>query len=62
MNNQAEWIGFGDSWIVINKMRNIQERRDIDLGSIQKRFLSIISDLEVVEFYHIKQNNNQLVG
>ena len=47
MNNQVEWIGFGDSWIVINKMRNTQERRDIDLKR-KKRLLSFISDLELV--------------
>ena len=48
MNNQEEWIGFGDYWIVINKLCNIQERRDIDLERKQKRVLSFILDLELV--------------
>ena len=60
MNNQAEWIGFGDSWIFINKMCNIQERRDIDLDRKQKRVLPFISDLELVEFYNYKAKKQSI--
>jgi len=46
---------FGDSWIVIQKTKNIQDGKQEAKGRVQKRILSQIQDLSKVKFFHIKR-------
>ena len=46
---------FGDSWIVIQKMKNIQDGKQEAKGRVQKRILAQIQDLSKVNFFHIKR-------
>ena len=44
---------FGDSWIVIQKMKNIQDGKQEAKGRVQKRILAQIQDLSKVKFLEV---------
>ena len=49
---------FCDSWIVNQKMRNIQSGKDVVVGRVQKRILALNNDVSKIHFFHIKLQNN----
>ena len=50
---------YGDSKIVIQKMRKIQEGKEKTPGRVQKRIMAFILDISKVHYFHVKKQNNK---
>ena len=50
---------FGDSWVVIQNMQNIQSRKDKAMDRMQKRIHTFLPQMSQIQFFHVKRKKNR---